>query len=65
MPVTGRIGLEFDRGTAIAAKQFIKPIPSAELEREIDIFCQLFEQPAVAAGLKKFVESSDALPYLP
>jgi enoyl-CoA hydratase len=56
---------KFDRRTAIAAKQFIKPIPSEELKREIDIFCQLFAQPAVAAGLKKFVESSDALPYLP
>jgi hypothetical protein len=35
------------------------------LKREIDIFCDLFAQPAVAAGLKRFVESSDALPYLP
>jgi enoyl-CoA hydratase/carnithine racemase len=56
---------KLDRCAAIAAKQFIKPIPSEELKREIDIFCQLFRQPAVAAGLKKFVESSDALPYLP
>ena len=56
---------KFDRPTAIAAKQFIKPIPSEELKREIDIFCELFAQPAVAAGLKKFVESSDRLPYLP
>src|ERR1700693_4331626 len=39
---------KFDRRTAIAAKQFIKPIPSEELKREIDIFCQLFAQPAVA-----------------
>jgi enoyl-CoA hydratase/carnithine racemase len=56
---------KFDRRTAIAAKQFIKPIPAEELKREIDIFCDLFAQPAVAAGLKRFVESSDALPYLP
>jgi len=56
---------KFDRHTAIAAKKFIKPIPYEELQREIDIFCDLFTQPAVEAGLKKFVESKDTLPYLP
>jgi enoyl-CoA hydratase len=56
---------KFDRQTVLAAKQFIKPIPREELRREIDIFCELFSQPAVKAGLKKFVESSDAQPYLP
>ena len=56
---------KFDRRTAIAAKKFIKPIPYEELQREIDIFCELFAQPAVEAGLKKFVESTDAQPYLP
>ena len=56
---------KFDRRTAIAAKQFIKPIPYEELKKEIDIFCDLFARPAVAAGLKKFVESADAQPYLP
>jgi len=56
---------KFDRETAIAAKQFIKPVPTAELRREIDIFCELFARPAVEAGLRKFVESTDALPYLP
>jgi len=56
---------KFDRRTAIAAKQFIKPIPYEELRREIDIFCELFAQPAVEAGLKKFAESTDAQPYLP
>jgi enoyl-CoA hydratase len=56
---------KFDRHTAIAAKKFIKPIPYEELRREIDIFCELFVQPAVEAGLKKFVESKDAQPYLP
>jgi enoyl-CoA hydratase len=56
---------KFDRPTAIAAKQFIKPIPYDELKREIDIFCELFAQPAVEAGLKKFVESTEAQPYLP
>ena len=56
---------KFDRQTAIAAKQFIKPIPHEELQREIDIFCDLFSRPAVQAGLRKFVESTDAQPYLP
>jgi len=56
---------KFDRGTVAAAKKFIKPIPHEELRREIDIFCDLFAQPAVEAGLKKFVESGDPQPYLP
>ena len=56
---------KFDRQTAIVAKQFIKSIPHDELRKEIDIFCELFQRPAVQAGLKKFVESVDAQPYLP
>jgi len=56
---------KFDPETAIAAKQFIKPIPHDELRKEIDLFCDLFSRPAVQAGLKKFVESTDAQPYLP
>jgi enoyl-CoA hydratase len=56
---------KFDRRTAIVAKKFIKPIPNEELRLEIDLFCDLFTQPAVEAGLKKFVESTDAQPYLP
>jgi enoyl-CoA hydratase/carnithine racemase len=56
---------KFDRNATIAAKKFIKPIPYAELKQEVDIFCELFTGPAVDAGLRKFVESTDALPYLP
>ena len=56
---------KFDRETAIVAKRFIKPIPEEELRREIDIFCELFARPAVEAGLKKFVESTEVQPYLP
>jgi len=56
---------KFDRATAAAAKNFIKPIPYDELRREIDMFCELFARPAVEAGLRKFVESTDAQPYLP
>jgi enoyl-CoA hydratase/carnithine racemase len=56
---------KFDRETRIAAKRFIKPIPKAEFRREIDIFCKLFGMPAAMQGLKKFVESTDAMSYLP
>jgi enoyl-CoA hydratase/carnithine racemase len=56
---------KFDRATTAAAKDFIKPIPYAELRQEIEIFCDLFARPAVEKGLRKFVESTDALPYLP
>jgi enoyl-CoA hydratase len=56
---------KFDRATAMAAKKFIKPIPHEELRQEIDLFCELFARPAVEAGLRKFVESTDAQPYLP
>jgi enoyl-CoA hydratase len=56
---------KFDRDTAAAAKRFIKPVPHEDLRREIELFCDLFARPAVEAGLRKFVESTDALPYLP
>lgn len=56
---------KFDRHTAATAKQFIKPIPHEELRAEIDLFCELFSRPAVEAGLRKFVETTDAQPYLP
>jgi enoyl-CoA hydratase/carnithine racemase len=56
---------KFDATTRAAAKKFIKPIPHEELRREIDLFCELFTRPAVMAALKKFVESTDAMPYLP
>src|SRR5437588_10212755 len=56
---------KFDRKTTAAAKKFIKPIPYDELRRELEVFCELFAQPAVEAGLKKFVESTSAQPYLP
>jgi len=62
---TARQLAKFDQATSSAAKKFIKPIPYDELRQEIEIFCHLFAQPAVASGLKKFVESRDAQPYLP
>jgi enoyl-CoA hydratase len=56
---------KFDVNTVRAAKKFVKSIPRDELRREIDIFCELFTRPAVAAGLRRFVESDSPLPYLP
>src|SRR6195256_4013425 len=56
---------KFDRTTPAAAKRFIKPLPAEELRHEIDIFCNLFAQPAVMQGLRKFVEATGAHPYLP
>jgi enoyl-CoA hydratase len=56
---------KFNPVTRAMAKKFIKPIPHEELRREIDLFCELFIRPEVIAALKKFVESKDAMPYLP
>ena len=57
--------VKFDGVTRAVAKKFIKSIPHEELRREIDLFCDLFARPTVMAALKKFVESTDAMPYLP
>jgi enoyl-CoA hydratase/carnithine racemase len=56
---------KYDAATRAAAKTFIKPIPYDELRREIDLFCELFTRPTVMAALKKFVEDSGPMPYLP
>jgi enoyl-CoA hydratase len=56
---------KFDKHTAVTAKRFIKPIPYEELRQEIDLFCDLFARSEVETGLRKFVESTDAQPYLP
>jgi enoyl-CoA hydratase/carnithine racemase len=56
---------KFDPVTQTVAKKFMKPIPREELQREMEIFCELFARPAVMAALKKFVEDSGPMPYLP
>lgn len=56
---------KYDAGARHAAKKFLKPLPRAALKKEIDIFCKLFNRPTVMESLKKFVESFDAMPYLP
>jgi len=62
---TARQITKFDRAASAAAKRFIKPIPQDELQQEIEIFCDLFRSPGVQQALRKFVESTEALPYLP
>ena len=56
---------KYDATTRAAAKKFMKPIPHEELRKEIDLFCELFTRPTVMAALKKFVEDSGPMPYLP
>lgn len=63
--VTAAQVAKFDRSASAAAKRFIKPIPHEELKREIEIFCELLQSSVVQQALRKFVESTDALPYLP
>jgi enoyl-CoA hydratase/carnithine racemase len=47
------------------AKRFIKRVPIAELDAEKELFLQLFKEPRVVEALRRFVESSEAMPYLP
>ncbi len=56
---------KYDPMARAAAKKFIKPIPHEEFRREIDLFCELFTRPKVMAALKKFMEDSGPMPYLP
>ena len=56
---------KFDAETRVAAKKFIKPTPHAELQREIALFCRLFNRPVVMESLRRFVESDDPMKHLP
>jgi enoyl-CoA hydratase/carnithine racemase len=56
---------KFDPETAAAAKTFVKPFPREELEREMELFLELFERPVVQEALRKFVEDKGPMPYLP
>ena len=56
---------KFDPEARIAAKKFIKPIPYQELREEVDLFCKLFNRPAVMESLRRFVESDDPMKHLP
>ena len=56
---------KYDPVARAAAKEFMKPIPHEELQREIDIFCELFTRPEVMTALKKFAEDPGPMPYQP
>jgi enoyl-CoA hydratase/carnithine racemase len=56
---------KFDAETRTAAKKFIKPIPRAELNKEIALFCRLFNRPVVMEALRRFVETDDPMKHLP
>jgi len=56
---------KFDAETRVAAKKFIKPIPRAELKKEIELFCKLFDRPVVMESLRRFVETDDPMKHLP
>ena len=57
--------VRFEPVAAQAAKEFIKRLPREELDREIDLFCNLFARPAVESALRRFVEGEDPMPWLP
>ena len=56
---------KFDAETRAAAKKFIKPVPRAELSKEIELFCKLFNRPVVIESLRRFVETDDPMKHLP
>lgn len=56
---------KFDVTARSAAKKFIKPIPHAELKKEIELFCKLFNRPVVLESLRRFVESDEPMKHLP
>jgi len=56
---------KFDAETRVATKKFLKPIPHAELKKEIDLFCKLCGRPVVLEALRRFVETDDPMKYLP
>lgn len=56
---------KFDAATRVAAKKFIKPVPRAELKKELELFCTLFNRPVVLESLRRFVESDDPMKHLP
>jgi enoyl-CoA hydratase len=56
---------KFDAETRVAAKKFLKPIPYQELQKEIELFCRLFNRPVVMESLRRFVETDDPMKHLP
>jgi enoyl-CoA hydratase/carnithine racemase len=55
----------FDPNATRAALRFLSRDIHAELEREKDVFCELFVSPVVDAALARFAGDESAMPYLP
>lgn len=55
---------KFDKDARTTCKEFIKPLPLAELEVEKEHFVRLFQNPVVRQALRTFVESTNVRPYL-
>jgi enoyl-CoA hydratase/carnithine racemase len=55
----------FDPVATRAALRFLSTDLRAELEREKEVFCELFVSPAVDAALARFASDESAMPYLP
>jgi enoyl-CoA hydratase/carnithine racemase len=55
----------FGRAETLAAKRLSKPLPSAELAREKELFCELVVRPSVLQALDDFVTDRSVRPYLP
>ena len=56
---------KFDATTRAVAKKFVKRVPRAELSKEIEVFCKLFNRPVVMESLRRFVESDEPMRHLP
>jgi enoyl-CoA hydratase/carnithine racemase len=56
---------KFDAETRAGAKKFVKPYPRGELNKEIELFCKLFNRPVVMESLRRFVETDDPMKHLP
>ena len=63
-PPTAAQMAKFDPETVAAAKKFVKPFPKTELDREMELFLELFQRPVVQDALRKFVEEKGKMTYL-
>jgi enoyl-CoA hydratase/carnithine racemase len=56
---------KFDPHTRATAKAFLKPLPTEQLAREREVFCDLVTRPATFEALQRFVDDDSVTPYLP